>query len=117
MPNPQSLPNTLPAVPVTQSPPQHFAFTYRRAEDKEWGILFDGGSSNALQVRDVTQGGAIDCWNKLATSTGGPIAVKAVWPGDFIVEVNGKRDRGSMVEEFSRSVQLKIQVLRQKSDP
>lgn len=88
-----------------------FLFTLRRAEDVGLGLDVDcGQSGRVLLVRKVLRGGAIEAWNRQCLK--GPLAKKAVMPGDAIVSINGCSDAESMLQECRRSFLLKILVTR-----
>lgn len=88
-----------------------FLFTLRRAEDVGLGLDVDcGQSGRVLLVRKVLRGGAIEAWNRQCLK--GPLAKKAVMPGDAIVSINGCSDAESMLQECRHSFLLKILVTR-----
>lgn len=88
-----------------------FLFTLRRAEDVGLGLDVDcGQSGRVLLVRKVLRGGAIEAWNRQCLK--GPLAKKAVMPGDAIVSINGCSDAESMLRECRHSFLLKILVTR-----
>jgi len=90
-----------------------FSFTLRLADDVGLGVdlvpCWDG--SQALCIQEILQNGAVAAWNKQCFD-GTMMRLKAVWPGDTIVAVNGKREYLDMVEECRNKMLLKLTVFR-----
>merc|ERR1719443_1709835 len=69
------------------------------------------GKQNPL-IRGILPGGAIAAWN-LQCFDGSMKQLKAVWPGDAIVCVNGKSEASAMMCECKTSYLLKITMFRE----
>jgi len=93
-----------------------FSFTLRVADGVELGMEvchLDGG--DALHVKGVKPGGAIEAWNKQCV--GGPAAGKAVSIGDKIVSVNDFCKPQEMLRECREKKMLRLSVSRGVGDP
>lgn len=90
-----------------------FNFTLRLAEDIGLGIDLAPCWENyqALIIERILPNGAIAAWNAQCFD-GSMKQLKAIWPGDAIVCVNGKTDRIGMTSECRDSMLLKITVFR-----
>jgi len=90
-----------------------FGFTLRLADDVGLGVdlgpCWDGGQ--ALCVQEILQNGAVAAWNKQCFD-GTTMRLKAVFPGDTIVGVNGKTEYLDMIHECKNKMLLKLTVFR-----
>lgn len=93
-----------------------FSFTLRLADDVGLGVdlvaSWDG--SQALCIQEILQNGAVAAWNKQCFD-GTSMRLKAVWPGDTIVAVNGKMEYLDMLDECKHKMLLKLTVFRHDS--
>jgi len=101
-----------------------FSFTLRLADDVGLGVdlwpCLDGSQilqrlGEALIIQRILPNGAIAAWN-LQCFDGTTKQLKAIWPGDAIVCVNGKTDHAAMVHECKTSMLLKLTVFREVID-
>lgn len=92
-----------------------FGFTLRLADEVGLGVDLTPVGSSSLLVQRVFQKGAIDAWNKQCFD-GTAKRFKAIWPGDTIVSVNGKREPADMINECKSKMLLKLTVFRAVCD-
>jgi hypothetical protein len=95
----------------------YFSFTLRLADDVGLGIdlMPSLESKQSLVVRGILPNGALAAWN-LQCFDGTMKQLKAVWPGDAIMEVNGKATCDDMLHQCRTSLLLKITVFRDAPD-
>lgn len=68
-----------------------------------------------LLIQGVLQNGAVAAWNKQCCD-GTSKRLKALWPGDTIVNVNGKVEHFEMIHECKTKMLLKLTVVRAVGD-
>jgi len=93
-----------------------FSFTLRLADDVGLGVdlVPSWNDSQALCIQEILQNGAVASWNKQCSQSS-MMLLKAVWPGDTIVAVNGKREYLDMLDECKHKMLLKLTVFRHDS--
>lgn len=92
-----------------------FGFTLRLADDVGLGLDLAPRTADALLVQRILPNGAVAAWNNQCFD-GTTNRVKALCPGDTIVNVNGKTDHFEMIHECKTRMLLKLAVFRASRD-
>jgi len=95
-----------------------FGMTLRLADDVGLGVDLAPhvGGVEKLWIERILPNGAISAWNKQCFQDCTSKRLKAVWPGDTIVSVNGKTDHWDMLQECKTKMLLKLTIYRAVCD-